>query len=1548
MFAWKPGKDPLIVPVRRPRWPLVNVQAVVTRSTCPDFDRAIYRVRRSITAIQYYTHGHLPQGPGFIVVPGPRAGPGQDGTQGMKTDRKQSQKKEKPSSDKTRPAHDPDTPHGTKDSTGGQSSDDSEEKYRILFETMAPGVFYQRKDGSLFDVNPAALRMFGLTYDQFIGKDSYDPQWRVISETGEVLAPEQHPSMIALLTGKPVRDMVAGVFNPERNDITWVRTNATPMFRPGETSPYQVFVTMDDITELRGVHTSLTESEEKFRELFTRMPAAVAIYEAVGDGEDFIFRDFNAAAEAIEGIKKSDLVGKRVSEVFPGVIEFGLFDVFRRVLKSGEAEYHPAAVYRDQRDPGTWRENWVYRLTSGEIIAIYYDITERKRAEEEIKKAYALVNETQAISRVGGWEYDLATKRITWTDEVYRIHGVGKEFDPYNISLNIEFYAPEYRGVVQEAFRRAVEHGEPYDLELELMPAEGGRIWVRTMGRPVKAGDRIVRISGNIIDITDRKTAEAALRESEERFSNAFGYAAIGMALVSPEGRWLRANQSICDIVGYSEHELQGMTFQDITHPDDLDSDLQYVHQMIAGEIRTYQMEKRYYHKLGHIVWVLLSVSLVRDDRGKPRYFISQIENITERKQAEKALQESEEKLALVMDGIPILIAYVDADLRYVYMNKAYADWYGRSREELIGKRVADLLEKDVFERALASYQAALHGEVVSLENNVRDAGGKERFVSVRLVPHFIGKKVSGFFATVIDITERKHAEMARDESRHFVQHILDATPNLVYIFDIQDHRNVYTNREVANYLGYSSEEIISMGPRLFEIILHPDDSERVAHHHATLGKAKDGEIIELEYRMKNAGGQWRWLRSRDTVFAHDKEGNVLQILGITDDITNQKNATEAILERDAYTRSLIEAAIDPLVTITKDGTIGDVNAATEHATGYSRAEMIGTDFSDYFIEPEKARAGYCQVFEKGTIRDFPLEIRHRDGHIMPVLYNAAMYQDSSGSIQGVFAAARDITYLKAAQDALQESEQKYRDLAELMPQIIFETDLCGRFTYANRFALNLFGYDPGELEKGLDISQMVVPEDADRARRNLAGIEHGKKSGNEYRFRLKNGNTFTGITYLSVIEKDGQPAGFRGIIVDITERKHNEDVLRLSHFLLDSANRTRELPALLQSYIPVIKDYSGCEAIGVRILDEKGNIPYQAYTGFPEEFYATESPLSIKSDECMCIYVIRGTTDPTQPFFTPGGSFYMNGTTKFLATVSEEARGRTRNVCKLTGYESVALVPIRQGDTIIGLVHLADRRENMVPLTTVQVIEEIANPMGSAIQRVAAEKQVRESLEEKEVLLREIHHRVKNNLARVISLIGLQKAQLSDPEDVARFRDLESRIRSMSLVHESLYHSRSFSRINVQTYVEDLVQHLIQSYGPRAEIRWEIRMGDVVLPIDTAIHCGLIITEIVTNSLKYAFPEGWSCRKERGEECRISLSMNEKDGFIILNASDNGRGIPPGTVVPGPRSLGLSLIRILAKNQLHGDLEMDTTHGTSFVVRFVKKPDRESDFYAG
>ncbi len=152
-----------------------------------------------------------------------------------------------------------------------------------------------------------------------------------------------------------------------------------------------------------------------------------------------------------------------------------------------------------------------------------------------------------------------------------------------------------------------------------------------------------------------------------------------------------------------------------------------------------------------------------------------------------------------------------------------------------------------------------------------------------------------------------------------------------------------------------------------------------------------------------------------------DEAGKVIGVFAAARDITERKKAEEALKLASAYNRSLIEASLDPLVTIAPDGKITDVNTATEAVTGYSREKLIGTDFSDYFTDPAKAREGYKKVFEEGSVMDYPLEIRHRDGHLTPVIYNASVYRDENEAVTGVFAAARDITELKKTEDALKE-----------------------------------------------------------------------------------------------------------------------------------------------------------------------------------------------------------------------------------------------------------------------------------------------------------------------------------------------------------------------------------------------------------------------------------------------------------------------------------------------------------------------------------------------
>jgi PAS domain S-box-containing protein len=274
---------------------------------------------------------------------------------------------------------------------------------------------------------------------------------------------------------------------------------------------------------------------------------------------------------------------------------------------------------------------------------------------------------------------------------------------------------------------RAVLEGRDKKFEMEYpchLPTE--QRWFRLLVSPT-GKDRECGAVVMHIDVTERKRIEESLRESEERFSGAFAHAPIGMALVSPEGRWLKVNLAVCNLVGYSEAELFNRTFQDITHPDDLASDMENLRRMLAGEIPSYQMEKRYVHKQGHFVSVLLNVSLVRDRNGQPRYFISQIQDITERKRAEESLRESENKFSIIFQSSPVGIALSTINEgRYLDANHAFLKMLQLSRDEMIGHTSTQLgVWTGSEQRDAMIAKIKEHGAVHNLEMKVRGRAGK-------------------------------------------------------------------------------------------------------------------------------------------------------------------------------------------------------------------------------------------------------------------------------------------------------------------------------------------------------------------------------------------------------------------------------------------------------------------------------------------------------------------------------------------------------------------------------------------------------------------------------------------------------------------------------------------------------------------------------------------------------------------------------------------------------------------------------------------------------
>ncbi len=400
-----------------------------------------------------------------------------------------------------------------------------------IFNSLEEAVFVVTPDRKLINVNDGASRMFGYSREELaslsttvlhvdqghyveFGKiiqeafDRGEPanfEFEVKRKNGEIFPSEHTVTLLKGEQGEPL-----GIVSVVR-DITERKQYERELEKRVEERTAQLKLANE---ELRG-------SEARFRQLFDEMKDGLAVYEAIDGGKDFVFRDINPAGERIGNVKKSEIIGKSLYEIRPNIDEFGLVDVLRSVWQTGKAEHHTERFYKDEKLQG-WFDNYVYKLESGEVVALFADNTARRVAEAALRKSETLLNATQHLAKVGGWEWDVKSQSMFWTEETYRIHDFQRdEFEPGSsdyIELSLKCYDPEDRPIIMGAFRRCIEKGHAYDLEFPFTTATGHRRWIRTAAKPVLEGDRIVKVVGNIMDITVHKEAKKALQESEEKY----------------------------------------------------------------------------------------------------------------------------------------------------------------------------------------------------------------------------------------------------------------------------------------------------------------------------------------------------------------------------------------------------------------------------------------------------------------------------------------------------------------------------------------------------------------------------------------------------------------------------------------------------------------------------------------------------------------------------------------------------------------------------------------------------------------------------------------------------------------------------------------------------------------------------------------------------------------------------------------------------------------------------------------------------------------------
>ncbi|PSB36446.1 histidine kinase [filamentous cyanobacterium Phorm 46] len=305
--------------------------------------------------------------------------------------------------------------------------------------------------------------------------------------------------------------------------------------------------------------------------------------------------------------------------------------------------------------------NWQWIMAMGKVVeydewgaplrmtGTHKDINTRVAAEAEKTQLIASLQQltdqlqyAQKIARMGNWEFDIETGIVNWSEEVFRVYGRELNWSPTMKEI-LEQIHHDDRERVAQALEKAVTEGIAFDIDHRIYFPSGEIKHVNCKAQAVKNElGQVVRLFGTEIDITDRKQAEIALQESEQRFRAVFEQAAIGIVKVSPDGGFLNVNQGFCKIVGYSELELKLQNVWGISHPEDVAGDVESGERLLAGEIFNYSIEKRFVRKDGSFVWANVTVSLVRDGFGEPSYGIAVIEDISDRKQAESALQKSE------------------------------------------------------------------------------------------------------------------------------------------------------------------------------------------------------------------------------------------------------------------------------------------------------------------------------------------------------------------------------------------------------------------------------------------------------------------------------------------------------------------------------------------------------------------------------------------------------------------------------------------------------------------------------------------------------------------------------------------------------------------------------------------------------------------------------------------------------------------------------------------------------------------------------------------
>nr|WP_235082880.1 PAS domain S-box protein [Chlorogloeopsis fritschii] len=597
------------------------------------------------------------------------------------------------------------------------------------------------------------------------------------------------------------------------------------------------------------------------------------------------------------GMQREKLLGHKIWDLFPDAVDTDFYVQLQRAM----TEQTPAQFEYFDATWNHWYEYRVYPSPDG-ITVLIAEITDRKQTEAALQQSkqrlHILANSVPSIVWTAAPD-----GTIIWTsDDWYTYTGITPQQNACNWTQVLH---PDDMKRCLNQWHDALERGVAYEIEVRNRRHDGEYRWFLTKALPMRDdGGWITAWFGSTTDIHDKKLAEEALRQSEARFRRIFECNMVPMGIWNISGGILQANHALLDLIGYTRQELEAgqINWQNITPPEWLSVDKRSLAEIATKGFST-PFEKEYIHKQGHRIPILIGGASFLDDPESGIFFAI---DLSDRKQAEVALQQREAELRLVTNAVPALISFVDSNQCYRFNNRAYEEWFGHLAAEIYGKHLREVLGETAYEEIRPYVEQVLAGQQVSFESQVAYKDGGTRYVSATYVPRINSQgTVEGFVALVSDISDRKRAEAALRQSEARYRYLIEVTPQLVWTADAQGY-NDYVNQQMCDYIGLPCEQLLGLD---WQTVIHPEDGERVRRR--WMESVQNGTPYEAEYRLRRADGVYRWQLVRAIPFK-DEQNRGIQWVGVSTDIHDKHELEEQrsrLLQQEQAAREQAERA---------------------------------------------------------------------------------------------------------------------------------------------------------------------------------------------------------------------------------------------------------------------------------------------------------------------------------------------------------------------------------------------------------------------------------------------------------------------------------------------------------------------------------------------------------------------------------------------------------------------------------------------------------------